>query len=486
MTISKASSNQDLTRREAIVGALAVTSGTVLSDSFGAETASRKSTPRVGIVGAGFAGLACAYELSQAGYVVDLFEARNRLGGRVHSLDRFAPGRVVEFGAELIGGNHPLWLKYATQFGIELEPLEDDGEPTEVVMDGHRYSGEEARRLAEDVDRGHDELAHDAATADWENPWNTANAEALDKQSLAQRINRLNTTERAKRAIVVEFLMDMACSPDKMNYLTLMCVIKAHGVEKYWTDTEMYRARQGNQILGSCLAAGISGKIHLDLPVTRIEQGAEHCVLTVRDGRKFEYSDVVLTVPPSVWNRIDFVPGLPAGFAPQMGSATKFLAVVDSDFWKPDGQSDLMTNTPLGMTWEGSGGGDAHERLLVSFAGGTIADDLHGRPFAERENLLRDEFERLLPGYAANHLKSEFVDWLDDPWTRGGYSFPLPGQFLAQSGILKEGLGKLHFAGEHSSTGFVGFMEGGLHSGVSVATKLAQRDGLARSSTQHE
>ena len=81
MTVGNASSNQDLTRREAIVGALAVTSGTVLSDSFGAETASRKSTPRVGIVGAGFAGLACAYELSQAGYVVDLFEARNRLGG---------------------------------------------------------------------------------------------------------------------------------------------------------------------------------------------------------------------------------------------------------------------------------------------------------------------------------------------------------------------------------------------------------------------
>ena len=396
----------------------------------------------------------------------------------MHSLDRFAPDRVTEFGAELIGGNHPLWLNYAKQFGIKLEHLADDDEPSEVVLDGHRYSGEDAKKLAEEVGRGRSELAIDATTADWETPWKTPNAEAFDRQSLGQRIHKMQTTDRAKRAIFVEFLLDMACSPHKMNYLTLMCVIKAHGVERYWTETEMYRAKQGNQILASGLAAGISGHLHLDCPVSRIERGTENCTLTVRDGRKFTYPDVIISVPPSVWHGIEFVPGLPSGFAPQMGSTTKFLSVVSSAYWQPNGQTDLMTNTLLGGTWEGAAGNSNRERLLVSFTGGTIADDLHQRPFAEREQLLREEYERLLPGYATNHLKSEFVDWLNAPWTRGGYSFPLPGQFLAQSQIMRDGLGSLHFAGEHASTGFLGFMEGGLHSGVTLAKRLAQRDGL--------
>ena len=51
--------------------------------------------PRVGVIGAGFGGLACAYELSDAGYLVDVFEARNRIGGRVRSEAEFAPGQVV-------------------------------------------------------------------------------------------------------------------------------------------------------------------------------------------------------------------------------------------------------------------------------------------------------------------------------------------------------------------------------------------------------
>ncbi len=138
-----------------------------------------------------------------------------------------------------------------------------------------------------------------------------------------------------------------------------------------------------------------------------------------------------------------------------------------------------MTDTPLGMTWEGAAGRQGDERLLVSFAGGTIADDLHARPLAGREKSLVEEFDQLLPGVEANVLQTEFVDWLDDPWTQCGYSFPLPCAFLAQARVLKEGLGRLSFAGEHASTGYFGFMEGGLHSGVQAAHRLMRRDQIA-------
>ena len=451
----------------------------LLSDSAQATDVVPKKIPRIGIIGAGFGGLACAYELSAVGYSVEVFEARNRLGGRVHSVPEFAPGQMVEYGAELIGSNHPLWLKYAEKFKIELTLLGGEEEDPDLILQGERYTGENAKSLREEIERGHDELARDADIAIWDEPWNTPDAERFDKMSLADRIAAMKTSDRTKHALSTEFLMDMACAPAKMNYLALMCVIKAHGVSKYWTETETYRCADGSQVLASRLAAGMkNGHVHLDCPVTRISSTSDKITVRLRDGREFDFDDVILTVPPSVWGRIEFDPPLPKELQPQMGSATKFITAVSKQYWLPQRTADMMTDTLLGMTWEGDGVPDNDGGILVSFAGGTLAEQIHALPFAEQTPMLRRKFEELLPGYAQHHAKSEFVDWLGDPWTQGGYSFPLPGRFLQQARFLRQGIGRLHFAGEHASNGFMGFMEGGLHSGVSVALRLAERDSV--------
>jgi len=52
--------------------------------------------PRVGIVGAGLAGLRCADVLLQHNFEVTLIEGRNRLGGRLHQV-ALTPGRLVEY-----------------------------------------------------------------------------------------------------------------------------------------------------------------------------------------------------------------------------------------------------------------------------------------------------------------------------------------------------------------------------------------------------
>ena len=75
---------------------------------------------RVVVVGAGFSGLAAAYELSRAGYEVTVVEARNRIGGRVITFSDLVPGKNVEGGGELIGSNHPAWVAYAKQFELQF------------------------------------------------------------------------------------------------------------------------------------------------------------------------------------------------------------------------------------------------------------------------------------------------------------------------------------------------------------------------------
>ena len=71
-----------ITRRDMLQRSLAATAGVLLSERFAGLTAQGKAG-RVVIIGAGFSGLAAAYELSRAGYVVTDVEARNRIDERV-------------------------------------------------------------------------------------------------------------------------------------------------------------------------------------------------------------------------------------------------------------------------------------------------------------------------------------------------------------------------------------------------------------------
>lgn len=76
------------------------------------------------IVGAGMAGLAAGYELTQAGHDVTILEARTRSGGRVQTLrEPFSDGLYAEAGAARIPDNHDLTLKYVKLFDLPLEPM---------------------------------------------------------------------------------------------------------------------------------------------------------------------------------------------------------------------------------------------------------------------------------------------------------------------------------------------------------------------------
>src|SRR5688500_11216577 len=89
-----------ITRREMIQRSLAAAGVLLMSDSL---LATRQKAGRAVIIGAGFSGLAAAFELSRAGYDVTVVEARNRVGGRVISFSDLVAGKNVEGGGELIG-----------------------------------------------------------------------------------------------------------------------------------------------------------------------------------------------------------------------------------------------------------------------------------------------------------------------------------------------------------------------------------------------
>jgi monoamine oxidase len=82
---------------------------------------------RVVVIGAGFAGLAAAYELESVGHQVIVIEARDKVGGRVESRRDVVPGKVMEGGAELIGRNHLAWWSYKMKFGLKFVKMPQSG-----------------------------------------------------------------------------------------------------------------------------------------------------------------------------------------------------------------------------------------------------------------------------------------------------------------------------------------------------------------------
>ena len=102
--------------------------------------------PRIAIIGAGFAGLRCADILLQHDFSVTMFEARNRLGGRVAQSEVL--GHTVDMGPNWIHGseNNPI-LDIAKKTGTELHALDED----EAIYDcdGKLLDAEEAREYGE-------------------------------------------------------------------------------------------------------------------------------------------------------------------------------------------------------------------------------------------------------------------------------------------------------------------------------------------------
>ena len=160
-----------ISRREMIQRSLAATAGLLLSEQFSGRTAAQGKPGRVVVIGAGFSGLTAAYELSRAGYVVTVVEARNRVGGRVLSFSDLVPGKNVEGGGELIGSNHPAWVGYAKQFGLKFLDVSEEDLEAPIVLNGKRLSADESEALWEEMEKAFNTIVTDAAKVDADAPW---------------------------------------------------------------------------------------------------------------------------------------------------------------------------------------------------------------------------------------------------------------------------------------------------------------------------
>ncbi len=474
-----------MTRREMLRATLVGSAGLLISNQL--AWGQNKPGKRVIVIGAGFAGLAAAYELVSAGYDVTVYEARNRVGGRVISFNDFVPNKNVEGGGELIGSNHPTWVSYKERFKLDfLDITEDKDHEAPIVLNGQKLSSDESDKLWEEMKAALSLMNKDAATVgDPFQPWKTRDAEQLDRRTVWSWIQALNVSPVCKAGIDAQVMANNGVRTEWQSYLGHLAMVKGGGLEKYWTDSETYRCKGGNQSLARKLLAGIgSNRVQLRTPVRHVDlTHRDRVTVTLASGQTAEADDVILAVPPSIWNKVGFEPALRPELAPQMGTNIKYLIGLKGEFWKAAKLApDYLSDGPINMLWHQTDGQKGPGASLCAFSGGPSAEMCREWLPGERRAHYVKELSKAYPTIGANVVKDRFMDWPGDAWTRASYSFPAPGQVTVQGPLLREGVaGRLHFAGEHTCYAFVGYMEGALNSGVALAKRLATRDGVVKS-----
>lgn len=441
--------------------------------------AKQPSGLNVVVIGAGFAGLACADTLADSGANVTVLEASGRPGGRVLTDRKFFEGAPVELGGEWIGENHPTYLAYAKQFNLELREPEGAPEDAEdpILLDGKLIRGEDADALYEEVDEVLAQLIEMARPINPIKPYTLGEAEALDRRSFAEFVNGVEgLSDDGRKLLLTSEESDNGVPADRMSLLGYLSMVAGGGFQNYYELSEVYRLAAGNDALASALAKKLGDRVRFNTPAVSVYRSLSGAVVHTQKGEKLQCDAVVLAIPPSVWNRIKFEPELMFG-DPQMGSNVKLLLSLREPTWLEQNLNDeLVSNGLVGLTWAATDQAAGEPVVLTLFSGAKASEDLRALPPEERPRQAIAAIAPAYPNLVDAVKKHRFVDWPGMELVKASYSFPAPGQVTALGPILVDGIrdnrAALYFAGEHTSYAFIGYMEGALSSGVRVARTL--------------
>ncbi len=433
------------------------------------------------VIGAGLAGLAAADELSREGFDVTVIEARDRIGGRVRTLrEPFRGGQFAEAGGEYLDAVHTEMLALVDRFGLDLDDLNEVGsdKPGVAYAGGRRYDAADLDAEAEGaIDAFYAEtasLAEDLDPGDIE-----GTGAELDTASAGELIDEIEPSEDARFVLEHQLRDAYAMDPARLSLLFVVLSELAYA-EADAEGIEALRVKGGNDQIPEALAAELDGEVSLSSPVSAISQDGDG--VQVRSaGGDVAADHAVITVPLSTLSAIDLSPALDPGDrgaaeAIQYGAATKSILQYRGRPWIDVGSNgESFTDLPAGDTWEATDAQNGGDGILIAFSAGGLA--LRGaglEPGVRIEQAVAD-MDRVFPGSEARYLTGASVAWSAEPFSRGSYVAPAPGQAMALATETWEPFGRIHFAGDHTDRQFPGYMEGAVRSGRRAATQIAER-----------
>jgi monoamine oxidase len=188
---------------------------------------------------------------------------------------------------------------------------------------------------------------------------------------------------------------------------------------------------------------------------------------------------VISAVPTPLMAAIDVSPALPEATRvafTEVGTLPMARVHLQTNrrFWLERGDTGwAATDDPMDV-WDYTRDQPGHRGILGAYLSGRVAEDVTAMTLGERERFVLDRMERAHPGTKEHFEASASHSWIDDPWARGASAEFHPGQLSRHLRALRSPVGRIHFAGEHTSP-WTGWMNGALESGHRVAAELIAR-----------
>jgi monoamine oxidase len=490
------------TRRELVAGATVVGAGLALGCDRVRSLLPRKlggAAREVAIVGGGIAGLTCAWRLTQAGVAARIYEAQDRIGGRMWSLTgAFPEGQVCELGGELIDTGHERIRALAAELGLELDDLSlyESGLARDLFwFDGRQYGDAEVVEAFTPI-AGRIDAAWEAITGETVSYREPNGGETIDNQSIAEWLDEAGCTGWFRKLLDVAYTTEYGLEiGDQSAWNLLMMIDTEPDPFKVFGDSdERFHVRGGNDLIPRRLGDRLAGRIETGVRLEAVAAKSDGSyVLTMRRGAstsEVAAEHVVLALPFTLLRdvRLDLsLPAIKRKAIAELGYGTnaKLMVGFSDRVWRqpraggggvsgraPGSNGSVLTDLPFQLTWEATRMQPGKAGILVCYTGGERGVELgQGTSAAQSERFAR-ELERVFPGVSERRLGEARFHWPSFEFTRGSYASYRVGQWTTIGGAEGERVGNLHFAGEHTSADFQGFMEGGCESGERAAREI--------------
>jgi monoamine oxidase len=497
------------TRRELLRRGGAVALGTAVGPALFSRAARAAGAPaRVAIVGAGIAGLNAALTLQDKGIASTVYESSDRIGGRMHS-DRsgyWANGQVSEFCGELIDSDHTAILGLASRFGLPVADLLA-AEPAAATVTywfvGGRYGDDQADADFVPVRAA---AKNDLTAAGYPTTWSSYKpaGQALDRMSIYEWIeSRVPGGHGSAFGRLLDAAYNEEYGADTTDQASLNLVYllayqpSPKGFAVYGQSDERYHVAGGNQRLPEAIAAALPA-VRTGWRMTAIAKNLDGSVgltFSTPDGTAAVAADqVILAIPFSVLRTLDYSR---AGFddlkqtaITQLGAGrnAKLQLQFATRYWNTSGPWGVSTGdsyTDLGYqnTWDVTRAQAGPTGILVNYTGGSVAAAFAPRaPYSTADDdqqvakyakSFLAKLESVFPGITSQwNGKATLSTPFRDPDLLASYSYWRVGQYTTFSGYEGVAQGSVHFAGEHCSQDFQGYMEGGAREGARAALEV--------------
>jgi monoamine oxidase len=474
-----------------------------------------KRRQRVVIVGGGIAGLTAAMRLHDLHIPCTVYEASGRLGGRMFSNSPsisgsggyWDEGQVSEWCGELIDTGHQTMRALARRFHLTLDDLkaaEPKGATEAIFFDGEHYTA-----TVEDFAPVYAAVKKDAKAAGYPTTYleHTPAGLALDALSVYDWIEtRVPGGHGSKVGKLLDVAYTIEYGADTRDQSSLNLIYLLSGWAKgdvllFGESDERFHIRGGNQRLPLEIAKFLpQGTVVTGQRLTAFARNPDGTVaLTFQSAAKTTQvvaDRVIFALPFAVLRKLSLEH---SGFDGRKrvaiqelgaGRSSKLMLQFKTRHWHTAGPNgigngDSYSDLPYQGSWEATRGQPGSAGILVGYTGGAVVSKNPQRATfstarqeltAAAADRMAKELDQVFPGLGAEYNGKANLSLPHlDPNFACAYSYYRVGQYRRFAGYEKVRQGNIHFAGEHCSLEYQGFMEGGASEGLRAANEVAQR-----------